>query len=69
MEQPALNFLPNWRIDYVRATSESFLDTIYTSSGTAFKGVTLCYACTVWNNWHAMTTPPNSPIFDNTNLA
>ena len=69
MEQPASNFLPNWRVDYFRATSESFSDTIYTSYGTAFEGATLRYACAIWNNWHAMTMPPNSPILDNTNPA
>ena len=42
MEQPASNFLPNWRVDYFRATSERFSDTIY-PFGTAFEGaIVLC---------------------------
>ena len=71
LEQLASNFLSNWGVDYSRTMSESFSDTIYTSFGTAFEGATLSlrYGCAIWNKWHAMTTPPTSPIPDNTNPA
>ena len=69
MEYSASNFLANWQVDYSSAVSGNYSDTIYTSFRSALWGATLLYAHAIQYNEHATTTPPNSPILNDTNLA
>ena len=69
MEYSASNFLANWRVDYSTAVSGNYSAMIYTSLRSTLWGATLLYVYTIQYNECAMTTPPNFPIVDNTNLA
>ena len=68
MEHSVSNFLANWRVDYSTAVSGICSDTS-TLLLEVRSGAQHCSMCgTIQYNEHAMTTPPNSPILDNTNL-